>query len=247
MREFFKGGCILVLFVAGVAAALAWADDRPNQFTWGWRYGSIAAAVLAVAGFLIVHFQQDEVPDFLYERCGEFFDRGGFCFSVAPQDRDGVCVLEVSFQNRHERPCAAHLALRPANRLFLAIPMEPVTCKVDCGRAAFGIARIPFGVPIALQGKRQLFQVGASVDYPHGKGRAVRFRDGLVIRHTAQFRHPVGAALTLLGMLGGSFFRWKPATVALELPLNVAEEVPENVTPDIETLWELGDPLRPVA
>lgn len=46
----------------------------------------------------------------------------------------------------------------------------------------------------------------------------------------------------LAGAAGGAMVLSKPATVTIDLPAGVGENVPDGLTPEIETLWKLGDP-----
>jgi len=242
VREFLKVMCVLVIGAGAIAAGVAWMDDRPSQLTWMFRLGSPVVALVGLVGFLLIHFRRDKVPDYLYQFCGGFFDRGGFCFTFGARSEDGICFVDAYFQNRHERPCIGRLALRPARGFFGHRPIEAITYEIHCGSAAFGVARMPVPIAAAMQGKRQTFEVGASVDYPQGKGRALRFRDGIVIRANSNFGNAFGTALTVVGALGGTLVLSKPATLSIDLPVGVAEDTPEDLKPEIQTLWKIGDP-----
>ena len=248
MREFVKVLCVVTVIVAGIGAALAWFDDKPSGLTWAFRVGLPTVCLAALAGFLAIHFQRDKVPDYLYARVRSYFDRGGFCFAATAAVENGICFFYVWFQNRYERPCVGRVALRPARGLFQTRKFDAITFEIHADAAAFGVATIPVPIPVSCQGQRQKFEVGASVDYPEGKGQMLRFRDGLALRSNANFGNNFRTALTVAGALGGGIVLYKPASMTVSLPSGAAEEVPEDRKPQVTTLWKLGDPpLQPMA
>lgn len=245
MQEFLKGVCVLVIFVGAIVAAIAWFVDRPDQLTRALRVGCPAAAVGGCVAFLLVHFRRDKVPDYLHQHLGGYFDRGGFCFAFTASVEDGVCWLDAFFQNRYDRPCVGRIALRPARGLFGRRDIEAITYEVRCDPGAFGVARVPLPIPATQQGKRQKFEVGASVQYPEGKGQMLRFRDGAVIRTNSNFGNTFGTALTVAGALGGVLVISRPESVTIDLPICVAEDVPGSLKAETKTLWKLGVPALP--
>jgi hypothetical protein len=249
MREAVKVLCVVVFLFAVPTAVIVWTDDRPSFTVSVLKYACPVLSVLAIVIFLKLHFRRDEAHDYLREHVGAYFNRGGFCFGFRPTAVDGVCWLEAYFQNQHERPCIGRIAIRPARGFFLGrAKIDTIAVEINCEPAAFGVARIAVPIPANLQGKRQSFEVGASVDYPQGKGRRLRFRDGIVLRANANFGNAFGTALTVAGALTGQIVISTPATTTLELPAAVAEDVPDGLGPKISTLWKLGDPpLRDVA
>jgi hypothetical protein len=243
MREALKVLSVVVLLFAAPAAAVAWFDNRPNMIVHLMRYGCPVLCVLAFAIFLKIHFRADEVPDYLRQQVGKYFNRDGFCFGIVPTAMNGVCNFEVYFQNQHENRCVGRIALRPARGFFLGrANMEWIILEVDCEPAAFGVARIAVPLPAKLQGRRQAFEIGASVEYPDGKGRRLRFGDGIILRANADFGDAFGKALRVAGALTGHIVHLGPATATINLPQGVAEDVTESTTPEIETMWRLGDP-----
>ena len=110
MRETFKVLCVVAFMFATPAAALAWTDNRPTVTVLVLRYACPPISILAIAGFLKLHFRADDVPDFLWRHVGTYFNRGGFCFGVRPVAVEGMCYFEVYFQNQHEERCLGHVA-----------------------------------------------------------------------------------------------------------------------------------------
>jgi hypothetical protein len=249
MRETLKVLCVVVFMFAAPAAAIGWFDRAGSAVSLFLRYGCPVLAVLGIAGFLKIHFRADLAPDYLHHHVGTYFNRGGFCFGFRTSVFDQVCYLEVYFQNQQDEPCVGRIALRSARGFFLGrADMEPIAIEIKCEPAAFGTAKIAIPIPSELQGKRQSFEVGASVDYPSGKGRTLRFRDGIVLRANSNFGNAFGTALTVAGALTGSIVWTTPATVTLDLPDEVAQDGADGLGAEVKTCWKLGDePLEPAA
>lgn len=240
MREFFKVSCVLVIGAAILTSACAWIADRPDQLTWILRISPIPIAILSLLLFLRLHYQRDLAPDLLY-RHGRYFDRDGFCFHLLPSAVGGKCVFHLLFQNRYEKACTARIALRPVT--FGGAHEPLVYMAVRCPGAAFGTAKVAVGVPAKLQGKKVSCDVGADVEYPDGKGKMLRFKDGIVLRRNTSFVDSFARTTSLLALMGGSILLHRPARLKCTLPNNVAKELPSAVPEPAEILWEPGDPL----
>jgi len=247
MRELAKVLCVVILLFGVPLAAVAWFDDKldfPKPVIHFLKYGCPILCALAVGLFFRIHFRADEVPDYLGPRVGTYFNRDGFCFGILPAVADGVCVFEVYFQNQYENRSVGRFALRPARGFFLGrAKMESIIAEVDCEPAAFGVARVAVPLPAMLQGRRQLFEAGASVEYPEGKGRRLRFGDGITLRANSNFGNAFAVGLTVAGALTGRIVYTSPATVTIDLPNAVAEDVTDRVRPaSVDTVWKLDDP-----
>jgi hypothetical protein len=243
MREFVRGVCCLVILAAIVAPALFWFADRPDAAVWLGRIGSPLAILAGFLCFYLARQPADEVPDYLFEAVGPYFDRGGFCFTFRLGVKDGSCYMHAYFQNRHGGPCRGRIALRPASSFFLTRPrFEAIAFDIECGPAAFGVASIPLPIPKKSQGKKQKFEVGASVEYPDGRGRRLRHRLATVVRANSKFGDAFRTGLVAAGALAGMVVLSSPASVVLHLPPDVAEDPPEGRDGVVETFWMLGDP-----
>ncbi len=90
------------------------------------------------------------------------------------------------------------------------------------------------------------FEIGVDADYPLGKGREVRFRNGQTIRHNSQFRSLTVVVQAVLHSLAGHFLIHSPAAIRLTLPADVAEYVPDGAVGEAEVLWSFSqnEPLR---
>ena len=243
MGESTKAVAVLVLIFAALLAAAAWSEDRPGELTWAARIGGTVVVVLALGTILTLHFRKDIEHDYLREHAPNYFNRNGFCFAFNAQKTDGVAYLQVLFQNQFDRPSFGHIIVKPAKGFWLRRPkFEALTCQIKCEPAAFGVARIPMPVPEEHQGKRQSFEVVAGVQYPDGKGNRIRFFDGISIPGRSSFGTAARTAATVIGAAGGSISLSKPATVTVELPQQVADEIPDMMPTEVVTIWKLDEP-----
>jgi len=243
MREALKVLCVVIFMFATPAFAIGWTDPTNGAVSVFLRYGCPVLAVLGFAGFLKIHFRPDLAPDYLYHHVGTYLNRGGFCFGFRTSVVDRICYLEVFFQNQQDKPCVGRVGLRPARGFFLGrANIKPIAIEIKCEAAAFGTAKIAIPVPSELQGKRQPFNVGASVLYLNGKGRTLRFRDGIVLRANSNFGNAFATTLMVVGALTGSIVWTTPDNAILDLPTGVDEDVTDSSGPEVRMLWKLGDP-----
>jgi hypothetical protein len=243
MSESIKASFGAVVAIASIAAIAAWMMPADHEVKWGIRIGAPILAVVALVPILILQYRPDKVPDYLQERVAKYFNRDGFCFSFIATPLGGVAHLDAYFQNQYERPCIGRIGLRPAWGIFQkAANIEAVTYEIECGPGAFGFARVAIPVPAELQGKIVTFEVGASVNYPKGKGKRLRFSDGLFLRANANFGNNFATALTIAGAAAGAIVWTTPAKTRVLLPRGVAQEIAEDVSTETRTLWRLGDP-----
>lgn len=244
MREFIQGVVAVLLLFVGIGASFPWMDDRPNTTTWILRFVLPLIAILLAVILIRFNYTKDKVPDYLGAVNSPYFNRGGFCFAFAIQVVDNICWVHAHYQNQFERPCIGRIALRPARGFFLnRAPIDAITFEVPCEGAEFGVASLPIPLPPQLLGKKQSFEVGASVVYLKGKGKQLRFRDGLIVRSNTNFGNGFGTALTIVGAMTGTIVISSPAKVTLTLPLDADDEVPPDLVPTQRTIWKLGDPL----
>jgi hypothetical protein len=202
----------------------------------GWTF---AAAFLAL--LLGLQLRQDLVPDYLGLCKSKIFERDGFCFGISLDREDGIAMFTLMFQSRYLGPSIARIALRPANSRLATVSPD-----IECGPGGFGIAKFPVAIPLKHQGKTVSFEIGADAEYPLGKGREVRFRNGRKIRLNSRFRSLTAAVHTLLHLLVGHFHLHSHAKIRLNLPAGVAEYVPEEAVGESHVLWSFSEnePLR---
>ena len=245
MRESVKAVLALLVIVCVLLSILAWSSAWSNvpERMWFLRVLSPLLGLGALVLLCRMQWRKDKVPDFLRQHTRSFFERDGLCFAIEAEVEDDTCIVQILFQNRYERPCEASIALRPASGFFLTRKkIKALAADVQCVPAAFGVVRVPLPVPEKYQGRKVSFDVGASVSYPQGRGRILRFKDGTRVGK-ASFSSPGGAALTLAGMFAGQVVMSRPASVKLALPVGVRQELPDDTPVQVETFWQLGDPL----
>jgi hypothetical protein len=246
MRESIRAICVLVAVVAGCIACLAWGEDELEANHPFLLYGCPVIAVAAVGWFVFDSLRRDRAPDFLKKHFKSFFDGGGLGFVIVPCEDRGVCRFEVYFQNRYERPCRATVGLRPASGLFNSQPFfPPVFIEIDCPGGAFGHTSCPVGVPYEAAGQVIAFSVGARVVYPQGKGRILRYRDGITLRYDHNFHSTFVSVFQGLALLGGGLLFSRPAGTTMTIPYGVEEFVPIQARERTEIHWQPGDPEEP--
>ncbi|WP_148593773.1 hypothetical protein [Aquisphaera giovannonii] len=239
----------LLLIIGMIGGVMAWMTDGA---TWRPIVGFPALTVGSLGILLWSLIREDEAPDLMRQACGSYFERDGFCFAVVPAVADGQARLDVYFQNRFEKACLAHVAIRPSQKFFLNRgSIQAIAVPIECDGGAFGVARIPWGVPSKYQGQRQSLDVAASTEYPTGRGRMIRFRDGVRVGKATSSLWP--NVLTVAAAATGTFYLSRPARLKFRLPKGVNEAVPEDARIRVETLWrppiasETGDAKSPAS
>jgi hypothetical protein len=243
MGESVKAVCGLLVFFGAIALGVSVVGDFSRDTNWILCIGGGLLVVTGSGAILGLQARKDRAHDYLRDLAGtKYFNRDGFCFVVEASADDGVAYMLVHFQNQRSATCIGRVAIRPG-RNFLPgrSKIEALTYEIPCEPAAYGMARIPFPLAEKYQGKIQVFEVGASVEYPDGKGERLRFCDGIFIRSNAKFGKGFSTALALAGAVSGNIVLTTPATTDVPLPTGVAEELPEGIEPEIATKWRLGD------
>jgi hypothetical protein len=92
-----------------------------------------------------------------------------------------------------------------------------------------------------LQGWKQHFDISASVHYPKGRGRMLRYRVGSRADYHTPLRGKVRAVIAIFSALMLHPHYHKAASMTLELPLDVTDELPAELRPEAQTFWSLGD------
>jgi hypothetical protein len=246
MSQSVKSVCTLVLIVASFIVIVVWTDSHPSSTTQIVGNSAILTAILSLAALLFLHFRRDLAHDYLLEKMNRYFNRDGFCFAFDTEVIDGVFYLQAFYQNQYQRPLIGRIAIRPAQGFFLTrAKIKAITFNILCEAAAYGVASVPIPVPYELQGKRQAFDVGAYVKYPKGKGRRLRFRDGIFLRTNTEFGSSFQTAVVVAGAMTGQIVLTRPAKATIQLPAQSAVHLPEGAVSSTKTLWKFGD--RPIA
>lgn len=242
MGDGTRGDYASLILAGGLVAVLTWMIDRPDALIWSFRVGGAITAVLGVFLFLKACVLKDVESDYLRLIQKHYFRRDGFCFTSVVTAEKGVAVMKTYFQSQYDQPSVACVALRPSRRLFLARPqISLIVFEIECPPAGFGVTRIAFSIPHDLQGQVQSFEVGASVQYPHGKGRRVRFHEGILLRTNAHFGDSFSTGLSIIAACVGILTLSRLATAKIQLPVGVERELPVPSEPEVILLWQLGD------
>lgn len=256
MHDHLKAAASLAMLLGVVAAivglVLAMGPPLPQPFrALKWLIAS-AGPVMIVCGALLLwrlSHRPDEAPDFLRSMFKDQFRRpfeaGGVCFVVIPESGGGVAELHIFFQNRWEAPCQARITIRRDHGFAWSHKkMEIATVRFWCEGGSFGLVRVPIGVPRALQGKRKRLAASASVGYPQGRGRMIRFKAGKRVGSGDIGAGTIAAAHLLGGVAGAAMAAHQAAgQFRMTYPAGVAEEVPPDAEVAVETLWRPGDPV----
>ncbi len=242
MNQSLKSLLALIILISLGASVLGWTTRGIGGFPESrfWLRASGIILVPAIALLVWADFRRDQAPDFLRKQAKAYFEQDGFCFAILPWATDGRFAWKVFFQNRFERPCKALVAFRPAPGILgVGRPnLGEVRVELECDGGAFGCAEIPYSIDPRYQGKNQKFELMAAARFPEGKGKMLRYRDGLPVGK----RHHSGldTAVTALSVLALHPHFSHAATFKLKLPAGVAAEAVGEVKQQI--LWRPGDP-----
>ena len=216
--------------------------DKPNGTIWLFRLMGPLTTLVFLSIVFALHFKRDVEEDYLKAHFDSYFNRDGFCFAFASSITDGIGFIDVYYQNQFSEPCVGQIAVRPEkDYLGLHDEIGTLIFKIECAGAEFGLTRCSIPIPEELQGVNQYFEVGASVDYPFGKGDRLRFRDGIRLRTNQDFKNSFAKTLTVAGAATGNIVLQKPATTRLYLPDDVAYSLDKQIR-ETRTIWKPGQP-----
>jgi hypothetical protein len=243
MPETVKAVLGFLFILCFIFSVFSWAVEMPEkQLSWLFRIGWPVFGLFLLGVLVWAQYRRSKVPDILTQRCKKFFEKDGFCFILVPESREGVCLLNVWYENRYERSCESVLVVKPAKGFFLTRQdIQGLVVKVNCGPAGFGVHSVPFPIPLPYQGTRQKFEIGASTYYPQGRGKMVRYRGGMAVGEAENnWKKGFKTVLTVAGLAAGHIVISSPAIFTVQLPANVAAEIPEGFEPEAKELWTLG-------
>ncbi len=217
--------------------------DRPDALVWSFLIGGVVTAILGSGLFLRLYFRRDIACDYLRSVNSTYFNCDGFCLATEVTIEGGVAWMKTYFQSQYDKPSVARVALRPARGIFMRrAPIDPMVFEVECPPAGFGVTRIAFPIPHELQGRHQSFEIGASIQYPEGKGLRIRFNEGVLLRTNANFGNTFDTVLSLAGIWAGFLVFSRPTATRMKLPVGVAQNLPQADEPEVVVMWQLGDP-----
>jgi len=177
--------CVVVCVLSTLFGLIAWmtpATGPEATFRWSVRIGTAVLGPLSLLVLFLFALKPDPVPDLFAKISGPHFGRDGvlFAFKIAP--RDGICWLTIHYQNRFANRANMVVLVQPSQNFLLSRNDIPsVIVEIPCGPAAYGVVSVAMGIHRQYQGKKQLFDVGANIQYPDGTGELLRNRVGAPI------------------------------------------------------------------
>jgi hypothetical protein len=246
MNESIKATLGVIVAALVLAALIAWMPSMTNEAVSPVklciRIGGPILAVVCLAPLVWAQTRKDKVPNFLARITPRYFERDGFCFAIVPRVQSGNCTMEIYFQNRYDQPCSANILVRASSGLFSGkADLSDLTLGVSCSPAEFGCSTIPWAIPGNLQGKAVSLSLYAGVKYPNGRGKLLRYKDGLRVGSVGMDFWREG--LQIAGAIGGGVVISRPARIKFTLPSGVSAEKREVVSAETKTIWKLGDQI----
>ena len=192
----------------------AWTCYLESSAKSGWMVFWLLCATLCLAGMVGMWFHPDKAADLLSQAGLDYLEREGLCFALGPVVEGGQCQLTVLYQNRYDTPCSAELLLKPEYDSAKEM-VKRLRLRLQCEGAGSGQESVLWPIPTELQCQTITYQIGADVDYPHGRGQMVRFRDGTQVGSISSVE---------VGPLGQIFT--EPVRVELEVPYGLTARQP---------------------
>ncbi len=243
MNEFIKAISVIVFLFATIPAVLFWSVDHPNPREIQGRIWCTSLSVLSLGVAVVFILRKDRAPDYLKQYDSFYRQQNGLAFSLqGVQSVDTGDFLMVLFQNQYAQPCDFRFAARPSRRSPAQKANMPIIrSQMACPGGAFGVARIPMAIPAKCAGERIHLEIGATVRYPHGKGKQLRFQHHGSIGLNDKFTNRLQTALTILGALGGSLIWQTPERFEFTAPESLAPPQEQPAKTHLKVLWQYGD------
>jgi hypothetical protein len=239
MGESIKAILSLIVLIAIFGSWYAWTIGRKDfpRDIGTIRLTLAAVGITSLSLLIWAVYRRDKLPDHLRAITRRRFDCGGLAFAPVTDVRDGTLFLDIYFQNSFQRPCVTRLLIRPAvQNLGVRRPADvpPIELTIECDGGAFGVASVPFPVPHLRLGQKLRFNVGGVTRFPDGRGKRLRFREGVTVRP------PTGLADALVtgaSLLTGHLHYRKDAAFVIRLPLDVRRDSSPDPTATCQILW----------
>lgn len=215
------------IIICGFIIFFAWMYSPATYLVWIFRIVPILITFIFILLLVQYYRKKDLVPDYLLRDFGRYFERDGFCFSLRIIVENKIVFVEVGFQNRYDQCSKVHIGLKFFSGAFESNSVVQESFDIECPSVGYGIIKVPLAIPGKYQGKQARAEVGADVYYPKGKGKLVRYRDGIHVGRP-KFTSKWTPLKVLLGIL---FVRYisKPAYVRFTLPADVKEKIPDGI------------------
>jgi len=222
MSQTLKSVLGMLVILGGIGGITWLMQANPGEtWIWWWRVGS--ALSVGIPSILLIReaFRKDLAPDYLHQLMGDYFERNGFCFAACLENADQGCQLELYFQNQYEGFCKAVVWLVPTKDVFVdRSGLGEKKFEIDCGPGAFGKVTEDISVPSQLKGETTRWDVTANVEYPQGRGRLLRYRNGMRVSASRES---------------------SPARILLKFPVSGTSRQKGSAPHRVVTLWQMGD------
>lgn len=246
LQESVKMFCLGLLVLTSFIAVFVWTDFNPDALSKQLRVFTVVSLIFSISGIVWSFVRIDKVPDYLAKIGTPYFDCSGFCFLIDIVSIDDKPKLIVIFQNRHDTECHTQVAIRSKHSLISPpASIRSTKIKVYCPPAGFGIEVFPITIQEFPKIQYLDIEVGASVEYPNGAGRTLRFREGVAIRFDSDFRNGLAVGATVVGAIGGKYLKLCPPSIKIEIQREQTKEASLSLLNERGILWQLGDaPLK---
>jgi hypothetical protein len=244
MGQSLKALVQLGLIISGAIAFCAWVIQfRIQPVSPSSLFGSTAVFGALLSLLILDARRRERLPDLLLKESGSYFEKDGFCFALSPIAVDGRCWMRIFFQNRYANGCDARVVLQAKASFWSLTTPGSADVNIHCEGGAFGVCGFNFPIPRKCQGKTLKFELAAESNYPNGRGKKLRFRDGLRVGTPPT---AIGTALSATMTVGlamvGALVISKPAHVKISLPTDVAETIPEGQSLNQQIIWRPDAP-----
>ena len=200
---------------------------------FNWRYGAgwqcLAAGGVIIAGLFAAYARmyyaknpKSDSPSIHFEKAME---RKGLSLTLECVVRENCCYVDIHYLNRCEGLCAGRVMLCfSAGFLEFKSALKPQIIVLRADGGEYGVARIPVGIPMSIQGKRGRIYVTADAKYPNGKCK-VLYESAPISIHGV----PEG-----FGSLAGIFARLAGYPCSVQFPKDVMEKLPQGMGIEVE-------------
>lgn len=232
-----------ILSLAVVSWLLPIDGDLGEVVPYGLFFVSFAVGAV---WFLSTSTAAHEAEDVLGKQFGSYFEGEGLCFAAGFVVHDGVCWVNVYYQNRYNAGCASRVYLVPMEgwSLYGLNDVPPVIAEIECGGGDVGAIHLPYPIAPSWQGKIMIYDVMAETTYPAGRGELVRRNGGMPVDPPSN-KSSMVEALETTALLVAGFVRiseGRRGKIEIELPTGVADVIPPGVAAHQQLIAEWDPP-----
>ena len=180
--------------------------------------------------------------DVLGAQFGSYYEADGLCFVPEFVVLDGLCWVNVFYQNRYNAGCSSRVYLFPMEgwspKGLNDVPA--VFAAIECGGGDVGVLHLPYPIARSWQGKIMIYDVMGATTYPAGRGELVRSEGGLLVDPPPLAKPAVQETLEAAALLLVGFVRvsseGRRGKIEMTLPEDVADAIPPGVVAHRRTI-----------